>query len=121
MKPFKAWMIGSVIIIIPYGIRIIYDFPASYMWLGVPAMAAFITACLASKHKIALGMSMAVVKTVLSIIVLFFCMIFNIGDNIGVGGVLILATIDFIMISIVCMIASFFADFLTNRNKNYNE
>ncbi|MDR1285860.1 MAG: hypothetical protein LBJ88_06640 [Campylobacteraceae bacterium] len=101
MKPFKAWMIGSVIIIVSY----MCDFSTSYMWFGVPAIAAFITACLASKYKITLGMSMAVVKVVLVIVVAFFCMIFDIGDNIGVSGILILATIDFIITLMVCMIA----------------
>jgi hypothetical protein len=92
------------------------------MWYGVPAIAAFVTACLTCKHKIALGMSIAVVKVVLAIVAAFFCMIFDIGDNIGVGGILILATIDFIITSIVCLFASVSADFITGiRNKNCNE
>jgi hypothetical protein len=127
MRSFKAWLIGNIMIIAFYAMYYIFSvffttieyFLAIFIWFIFPAIAAFATSYLACNHKIILGISISFANIVYITIIELFCIMFDIGDNIGVEGILMLILTNLLINIIICSFAAIFANFVSkNGNKS---
>ena len=122
---FKAWSVGTGILVLVYVAWFIALQSSQYsevlvllLWTS-PLIAALVSAYLAPRKKILLGMSMVVPTTVLSVTLNFvYQWLGNTVDLPGVRGALILFTTTLVYSGILCWLGSMGGVMLASKSRN---